>query len=165
MNYRKISLQIVSAFLVVVFAFILTSCTHDKCSNVICLNGGYCTSGICYCPVGYEGPQCQTRSVACFQGMYVGYYNCDNDAPLIDTTWVTPDPIKINYVNLTFKHFLPGTLNGMVVNNSGAYSFAIPPDSPANSVRQYAVTLPGYKVLNVHITTTQNRTSVMSRMN
>ena len=37
-----------------------TSCTEDKCKGISCAYGGTCNEGICTCPAGYEGPQCET---------------------------------------------------------------------------------------------------------
>ena len=43
------------------------SCTKTglapKCNGVLCQNGGYCDSGICKCPSGYEGANCGTAVV------------------------------------------------------------------------------------------------------
>ena len=38
----------------------LTSCTTDKCADVVCLNGGLCdTEGDCECSVYYSGANCE----------------------------------------------------------------------------------------------------------
>src|SRR4051812_26854924 len=50
------------------------SCTKTglapKCNGVICLNGGYCDSGICKCPVGFEGASCGTAIVSKYVNTY-----------------------------------------------------------------------------------------------
>jgi hypothetical protein len=40
-------------------AITYTSCTtSDKCSGVVCLNGGSCSAGKCTCPSGFSGADC-----------------------------------------------------------------------------------------------------------
>jgi len=54
-------------------SMIYVSCTKVggtlACNGVTCENGGYCNdSGFCVCPVGFEGVNCGTASVAKFIG-------------------------------------------------------------------------------------------------
>ncbi len=156
MKFGKISLLVALVFSVFAIVF-YTSCERNVCDNVTCFNGGSCNMGACLCPIGYEDPQCQTRSVARYQGMYVGYYSCDNGAPLIDTAWVTPDPIKINYVYLTYKHISPEVLHGYVSNNESTYSIVIQSDSAVNYLKVFTATLQGDKMLNIHSYLTDKR--------
>lgn len=149
MKFGKISLLTAVLFAVFMIVF-STACERNVCDNVTCFNGGSCNSGTCRCPIGYEGEQCQVRSTARYAGMYVGYYSCDNGAYLIDTAWVTPDPVKINWVYLTYKHIAPQTLHGYVSNNESTYSIMIPSDSSKNYVKVFTATLQGDKVLNIH---------------
>lgn len=50
------------------------SCTKTglapKCNGVICLNGGYCDSGLCKCPKGFEGGNCGTAVVSKYVNTY-----------------------------------------------------------------------------------------------
>jgi len=46
-------------FFTVLYIVFSTSCTN-KCKNVTCYNGGYCSVGKCTCPTGLLGNQCQT---------------------------------------------------------------------------------------------------------
>lgn len=60
MNQRlkTIVLSAVSALLV--FSSITyTSCERDKCKEITCAFGAACVEGVCYCPTGYEGAQCE----------------------------------------------------------------------------------------------------------
>jgi hypothetical protein len=47
--------------------FLLTSlffsACKDKCKDVLCLNGGACDEGICKCPTGFSGPNCEVAPV------------------------------------------------------------------------------------------------------
>jgi len=39
-----------------------------SCINILCENGGFCDSGKCVCPAGYEGANCATASIAKYIG-------------------------------------------------------------------------------------------------
>jgi hypothetical protein len=55
--------------LLAVTAVAFTSC-KDECKDVTCSNGGTCTEGICDCPSGYEGTNCETSWSSAFAGNY-----------------------------------------------------------------------------------------------
>ena len=38
-----------------------SSCIKDKCSSVVCNNGGVCVDRVCICPTGYEGGLCENE--------------------------------------------------------------------------------------------------------
>jgi hypothetical protein len=46
------------------------SCNRDKCKTIVCSNGGVCNGGSCTCVLGYEGPDCSTRSRDKFIGIW-----------------------------------------------------------------------------------------------
>lgn len=52
-----------------------TSCTKDKCKDVTCQNGGTCTDGVCSCPSGFEGTNCETASTVISDSTTIGYQN------------------------------------------------------------------------------------------
>ncbi len=53
------------------------ACTKtDPCANVVCINNGSCDGGKCVCPVGYEGPRCDTLSRDKFIFQYNGGDTC-----------------------------------------------------------------------------------------
>ncbi len=54
-------------------ATMTVSCNSDKCSTIVCANGGYCAGGSCTCPIGYEGTNCETVSRFKFTGNWVVY--------------------------------------------------------------------------------------------
>lgn len=47
-----------------------TQPTNDKCSSVVCQNGGSCIDGACYCTAGYEGDKCEKASVSRYIGSW-----------------------------------------------------------------------------------------------
>jgi len=48
-----------------------TSCTTDKCKELVCANGGVCNDGVCLCPSGYTGTQCETALRDLLTGIYI----------------------------------------------------------------------------------------------
>ncbi|NDC40291.1 MAG: hypothetical protein EBZ77_01885, partial [Chitinophagia bacterium] len=88
------------------------SCTktgsNPACDGVTCLNQGYCNKGKCVCPVGYEGANCGTVSVA----KYIGTYDVketifQSSAPNVVGT--------VRYYTLFFKN--AGTPTTFFINN------------------------------------------------
>jgi hypothetical protein len=56
----------------VVYASSCSKSSFNKysCSGVVCLNGGYCDSGLCVCPVGFEGANCSIPYTAKYLGTW-----------------------------------------------------------------------------------------------
>jgi hypothetical protein len=67
-NLKAILLGSVIAFASV--TTLVTSCTEDKCKDVVCNNGGSCAAetGLCICKSGFEGTNCSTLSLSKFLG-------------------------------------------------------------------------------------------------
>lgn len=61
-------------------SIVYVSCTKvgsaPACNGVICQNGGYCKSGHCKCPAGYEGSTCGTLSVKRYFGTWNVHQTC-----------------------------------------------------------------------------------------
>lgn len=54
-----------------------TSCSKsDKCDSIVCKNGGTCSDGVCKCPLGFEGANCETDSKSKFIGSFSATDNC-----------------------------------------------------------------------------------------
>jgi hypothetical protein len=71
--------------------FLISACKKDKlkyndstlirpCDNVICLNGGTCKNGLCFCPAGFEGNDCETKWNEKFIGKYIADDACFSDS-------------------------------------------------------------------------------------
>jgi hypothetical protein len=95
------------------FSLISSSCNNkNKCENVACINGGSCYNGACVCPVGYEGPRCDTLSRDKFIHNYNGGDSCSVNI-FNDTMYYTQyaNPVRIQAVffkpiELLIKNFL-----------------------------------------------------------
>ncbi len=49
-------------------ALVYSSCNRDQCKSIVCAYGGVCNNGVCNCPSGYEGTNCETISRYKFLG-------------------------------------------------------------------------------------------------
>lgn len=73
------------------------------CDNVICLNGGTCKDGLCYCPQGFEGDKCSIRWSDRFVGQYQADDECYTGASGYYNVTINGDPgyaYKLNITNL-----------------------------------------------------------------
>jgi len=55
------------------YAVTQSSCQADKCKAIACAYGGVCKDGICICPSGYEGIQCESVTRDKFTGTWTVY--------------------------------------------------------------------------------------------
>lgn len=91
-----------------------TSCTEDKCKAIVCANGSSCSDGICICPSGYEGPQCETVNRDRFKGVWNvhedGSYSKEANYPVTieNGNGVTQVVIK------NFNNYFPQNINARV---------------------------------------------------
>lgn len=67
-------------------AVTITSCNKDECKDVVCNNGGTCIAGVCSCPTGYEGVNCDTRTRDRFVGSWTGQDVCGSGTYTISLT-------------------------------------------------------------------------------
>ena len=157
MKFWKISLLTSLLFMAVLSAAVYSSCTQDSCTNVNCLNGGSCGHGVCRCPTGYEGTQCQTLSVSRYIGSYAGFTSCNNTQQVIDSAFITADGEGKNTLAITINSITPKVLHGYIDNNQSAYSIIITNNdsfsSDPNTVfyeRIYTVTLQSDNKLTIY---------------
>ncbi|GJM17608.1 MAG: hypothetical protein DHS20C13_29350 [Thermodesulfobacteriota bacterium] len=57
---------------------IINSCA-DECDNVVCLNGGICDNGECFCPNGFSGIDCEIEDVCITHNI-----DCQNGGTCLD---------------------------------------------------------------------------------
>lgn len=73
------------------------------CENIICLNGGTCNDGVCYCAAGFEGKNCAQRWSDRFVGNYKATDECYTGSSEYYFVNILPFPnyaSKINIQNL-----------------------------------------------------------------
>ena len=58
-HFARITLKTILFISIIAFQ----GCKKDPCSNVVCLNGGFCANGDCNCPLGYEGSDCSIEKM------------------------------------------------------------------------------------------------------
>ncbi len=95
-------------------AITYTSCNKDECKDVVCKNGGTCVAGVCSCPTGYEGTNCETLSRDKFVGTYVGTEICSVGTDNYSiTVAANSDNLKITMTNIYNEGFSAvGTVTG-----------------------------------------------------
>lgn len=85
MKAWKLTLVTICCFFLVSGAVLFSACAKDPCTELKCKNGSACTEGFCRCQTGYEGAECEFKTVNRFIGTYIGYNHCDQSTPLLDT--------------------------------------------------------------------------------
>lgn len=111
---RPFRIMILSALLVVCsFCMVYVSCTKDACKGVNCLNSGTCSGGVCQCPTGVGGNDCETIYRSAYVNTYMG--NGKGDTLFADTikksvayfnstmTFDTNGTTSLLQMNLTFR--------------------------------------------------------------
>ncbi len=142
-------------FSAIVGTLIYSSCEKDACNNVVCYNGGSCGHGLCNCPTGFEGYQCQQKVIDRYVGTYYGYSLCNAGAQFFDTVVITADHVANNTLGIRVKSYFPKVLHGYVQNNESTYSVIITNNDTAVtdssfSYKTYTVTLQVDKQLSIH---------------
>jgi cellobiose-specific phosphotransferase system component IIB len=113
MKLWKHTLITAIAFFGIAASVLYTSCEKDSCLDLKCHNGGSCAEGFCRCPTGYEGTECEIKSVDKFLGAFYGNNKCNNLPPLTDTIdiFLVGEP---NQVKLVQHSRITDTLTGTV---------------------------------------------------
>lgn len=110
-NIAFAAIMTIGAFSAVTY----TSCNKDECKDVVCQNGGTCTDGVCSCPAGYEGNNCETKSNAKFVGVWAVTETCGgaNSTPYQVT--ITADPADAGKVLISNLGNYDCTIGGTIV--------------------------------------------------
>lgn len=92
-------------------AITYSSCKKDYCKTVTCKNGGVCKDGLCTCPTGFTGPNCETdvrkfvktwSATDTLSGTTTPIrYNC--------TVSLSPDQVSATFANSFFNTAMPFT--------------------------------------------------------
>jgi len=157
MKFWKLSLLTTAIFSGIIFTLLIVACEKNVCDGVYCQNGAACNSGVCNCPTGYEGAQCEIVSRDRYLGGYAGSTTCDNLAPVIDSAWITPTNLGLLYVDVRLKSIAPKILRGYISSNVSTYRIiVINNDSTTNvadtsfNYRTFTITLQSDKTLSIN---------------
>lgn len=85
MKAWKLTLVTICCFFLVSGSVLFSACAKDPCTELKCKNGSACTEGFCRCQTGFEGAECEFKTVNRFLGTYIGFNHCDQSTPLLDT--------------------------------------------------------------------------------
>lgn len=88
MNRLKTALLSATLFTLLAGAALMQGCVADACLDLKCQNGGSCAENYCRCPTGFEGAECEFRTVDRLLGTYVGFTTCDSTNNVADTVAV-----------------------------------------------------------------------------
>lgn len=81
-----------------------TSCTKTACGSVTCLNKGTCNGGVCTCPVGIGGTNCQTVYIRAFdKNIYGGTAVDDTAASFIRQSLKFSKVSDTDFVSMTME--------------------------------------------------------------
>lgn len=121
-------------------ALVYSSCSKDECGAVTCLNHGTCMGGICKCPSGADGANCEIVYRKRYAGIFKGV---PPDDPTSDTTntliFTSNDDDTTNY-NTMDVTWVDTTANSVVTlpielssHSTGGSNFSVTPTT-LNSV-------------------------------
>jgi hypothetical protein len=83
-------------FIFGIFLVAMSSCERDKCRTrgIECKNYGTCFDGVCNCPAGWTGKNCDTTEAFNYVGLF-------NGIKVLDNGWAAGDSLSILEVNNT----------------------------------------------------------------
>jgi hypothetical protein len=123
MNRLKAAVISAAIFFTLATATLLQGCVADACLDLKCQNGGSCAENFCRCPTGFEGAECEFRTVDRLLGTYVGFTTCDSFNRLADTVTVflKNAPLEVGLVRYSDsvgagRDTLYGTVQGFRIN-------------------------------------------------
>lgn len=136
MNRLKTALLSAALFLILAGTALMQGCVADACLDLKCQNGGSCAENFCRCPSGFEGAECEFRTVDRLLGTFVGQTTCDSFGKLADTVTVflVTSPSDVGLVRYSDsvgngRDTLYGKVDGMRINI---------PDIESGDFRRYA---------------------------
>lgn len=108
------ALVTVSAFTSVAYF----SCNRDKCKTLVCGNGGVCNLGVCICPSGYEGIQCETVS----RDKFIGNWNVFEKGSRTNAAQypvaIKPDVNVTDVIIKNFYNYFRTDVKGYVIHDT-----------------------------------------------
>jgi hypothetical protein len=104
--------------LVAFFAVTYTSCTPDKCKEIVCAYGGACNNGTCICPSGYSGTQCELETRQVFIGVYKVFEKGSAETAASYTASIENGPAITDVVIQNFNNSIVDPVNAYVSGDS-----------------------------------------------
>jgi len=105
--------------LAVFFAVTYISCNKDKCKTIVCAYGGTCNDGVCKCPTGYEGTQCESISREKFLGVWSVFEKGTTTNASQYTISIEKDSLIDHVViNNLFNYFTNPPVSAYVIHDS-----------------------------------------------
>lgn len=145
MKFWKHTLITAFAFVGISSTVLYTACEKDSCTDLTCKNGGSCADGYCRCPTGFEGSECETKTVDRFIGEYVGITRCDNLPGLVDTLDVILHSMP-NSVGLVKRSNVTDTILGIANGNT----ITVQDNIGDNTARYISVVLDGTRKITLY---------------
>lgn len=132
MKFWKLTLLSIFSFFAVAATVLISSCEKDACTELRCKNGSACTEGFCRCQTGYEGAECEYKTIDRFLGTYIGFNHCDDEPPLLDTLdvyfYANPNVVEMRLHNNNPGERIRGTVDG--------YTITVPDEASGTGVRK-----------------------------
>ena len=120
MKFWKLTLLSIFSFLAISATVLVSSCEKDACTELKCKNGSACTEGFCRCQTGFEGSECETKTVNRFLGTYIGFNHCNSTPPILDTLdvvlYANPNVVEMSLHNNNGSEKIRGTVDGYSIN-------------------------------------------------
>lgn len=158
MKFWKQTLLTALSFFGVATTVLYTACEKDSCTQLTCQNGGTCTSGFCNCPSGYEGAECETKSIDRYLGTYYGVTTCDTEPGIIDTVVVFQGSNLTTAGVVQFSH-KTDTMYGSITTTPSDYSIVIADENGNNYKKTVTITLLDVNKLTLYTNITANGAS------
>jgi len=139
MKFWKLTLLSICCFFAISATVLVASCEKDACTQLKCKNGSACTEGFCRCQTGYEGAECEIKTVNRFIGSYIGYNHCDALSPMLDTL----DVYQVAEPNVVAFHLHNNYPSDVFQGVASGYDITVPDYTAGVSVRKVHAELSG----------------------
>lgn len=104
------------------------------CEDVVCLNGGACSDGVCHCAYGFEGVHCETKWSDKFIGTYKASDECYTGSNQYYLVNILPVPNYSGMLNIqNLGTACPGTSFVATINPEKT-TFHIAPQSTCGNI-------------------------------
>lgn len=151
MKFWKTTLLAVFSFLAISATVLIASCEKDACTELKCKNGSACTEGFCRCQTGFEGSECEIKTVNRFIGTYIGYNHCEDYPPMLDTLdvyfYANPNVVEFRLHNNNPGERVRGTVEG--------YTMTVPDEVSGTGLRKVNAVV-DHNEITVYIERNQN---------